>query len=98
MDRRDFIGHGIAFQYNVTMQCGSLNEYLLKTKTLLSWSTPRVLAIHGLIRHYSILQPFIGCNIHPNVIYRGAGTESELRRSLLHKKVCSKTLSLNNTN
>jgi hypothetical protein len=41
--------------------------------------------------------PFIGFNIHPNVLHRGASTESELGRSLLHKKVCSKTLSLNNT-
>jgi hypothetical protein len=33
----------------------------------------------------------------PNVLHGGAGTESELGRSLLHMKVCSKMLSLNNT-
>jgi hypothetical protein len=56
------------------------------------------LAIHGLVRpSYEVLQPFIGCNIHPNVLQRRAGTESELGRSLLHKIVCSKVLNLNNT-
>jgi hypothetical protein len=59
---------------------------------------PRLLSIYGMVHlSYEVLQPFIGCNIHPNVLHRGAGTKSELRRSLLHKKVCSKTLSLNNT-
>jgi hypothetical protein len=43
------------------------------------------------------VKSFIGCNIHPNVLHRGASIESEFGRSLLHKKVCSKTLSLNNT-
>jgi hypothetical protein len=58
---------------------------------------PRLLSIYGMVHlSYEVLQPFIGCNIHPNVLHRGAGTKSELRRSLLHKKVCSKTLSLNN--
>jgi hypothetical protein len=40
---------------------------------------------------------FIGCNIHSNILHRGVDTKSELGRSLLHKKVCSKTLNLNNT-
>ena len=62
------------------------------------WSTPRLLAIHGLIRPgCEILQSFIRCNIHPNVLHRGVRIESELWRSFLHKKVCSKTLSLNKT-
>jgi hypothetical protein len=59
---------------------------------------PRLLAIHGLVcPSCEVLQPYIGCNIHLNVLHRGASTESELERSLLHKKVCSKMLSLNNT-
>jgi hypothetical protein len=41
------------------------------------------------------LEPFIRCNIHPNVLHGGACTESELGGSLLHEKVCSKMLSLN---
>jgi hypothetical protein len=58
---------------------------------------PRLLAIHGLVSpSCKVLEPFIGCNIHPNVL-GGAGTESELGGFLLHKKVYSKTLSLNNT-
>jgi hypothetical protein len=44
-----------------------------------------------------VLEPFIGCNIHPNILHGGASTEYELERSLLHKKVCSKMLNLNNT-
>jgi hypothetical protein len=103
MDRRGLTGHGSAIQYNVTMHCGSLNEHLPETQTLLSWSTPlswstlRLSSIHGLVHpSCKVLQPFIGCNIHPNVLHRGTGTESELGRSLLHKKVCSKILSLNN--
>jgi hypothetical protein len=44
-----------------------------------------------------VLEPFIGYNIHPNVLHGRASIEYELERSLLHKKVCSKTLSLNNT-
>jgi hypothetical protein len=43
------------------------------------------------------LEPFIRCNVHPNVLHGGACTESELGGSLLHEKICSKTLSLNNT-
>jgi hypothetical protein len=43
------------------------------------------------------MEPFIRCNVHPNVFYGGACVESELGGSLLHEKVCSKTLSLNNT-
>jgi hypothetical protein len=43
------------------------------------------------------LEPFIRCNVHPNVLHGGACTESELGGSLLYEKVCSKTLSLNNT-
>jgi hypothetical protein len=35
--------------------------------------------------------------VHPNVLHGGACTESELGGSLLHEKVCSKTLSLNNS-
>jgi hypothetical protein len=98
IDRRGLTGHGIAVQYNATRQCGSLNKHLPETRTLLSWSTPRLLTIHGLVRpSCEVLQPFIGCNIHPNVLHRGAGTKSELRRSLLYKNVCSKMLSLNNT-
>jgi hypothetical protein len=98
MDGRGLTGHGNAVQNNVTKQCGSLNEHLLETQTLLLWSSPRLLAIHGLVRpSCDVLQPFIGCNIHPNVPHRRAGTESELGSSFLHKKVCSKTLSLNNT-
>jgi hypothetical protein len=59
---------------------------------------PRLLAIHGLVyQSCEVLQPFIGCNIHLNVLHGRATTESELGRSSLHKKVCSKTLSLNNT-
>jgi hypothetical protein len=98
MDGRGLTGHGRAVQNNVIKQCGSLNEHLPETQTLLSWSLPRLLAIHGLVRpSCEVLQPFIGCNIHPNVPHRGGGIESELGSSLLHKKVCSKTLSLNNT-
>jgi predicted metalloprotease len=44
-----------------------------------------------------VLEPFIGCNIHPSVLHGGAGTISELGGSLLHKKICSKMLILNNT-
>jgi hypothetical protein len=59
---------------------------------------PRLLAIHGPVRpSCEVLEPSIGCNIHPNILHGRAGTESELGRSLLHKKVCSKTLSLINT-
>jgi hypothetical protein len=43
------------------------------------------------------LEPFIRYNIYPNVLHGGACTKSELGGSLLHKKVCSKMLSLNNT-
>jgi hypothetical protein len=35
-------GPSKAVQYNVTMQCGSLNEHLPETWTLLSWSMPRL--------------------------------------------------------
>jgi hypothetical protein len=42
MDRTGLTGHGSAVQYNVTRQCGSLNEHLPETRTLLSWSTPRL--------------------------------------------------------
>jgi hypothetical protein len=42
MDRTRLTGHGNAVQYNVTRQCGSLNEHLPETRTLLSWSTPRL--------------------------------------------------------
>jgi hypothetical protein len=98
MDRIGLTGHGSAVQYNVTKQCKSLNEHLPETVTLLSWSTLRLLAIHGLVRlSCEVLEPFIRCNIHPNVLHGGACIESELGRSLLHKKVCSKTQSLNNT-
>jgi hypothetical protein len=98
MDRRSLTSHGNAVQYNITRQYGNLNEYLPKIQTLLLWSTPRLLAIHGLVRlSCEVLEPFIGCNIHPNVFHGGVGTESELRGSLLHKEVCSETLSLNNT-
>jgi hypothetical protein len=98
MDRGGLTGHSSTVQYNVTRQCGSLNEHLSETWTLLLWSTPRLLAIHGLVRpSCEVLEPFIGCNIYPNVLHGGVGTESELGRSLLHKKVCSKMLSLNNT-
>jgi hypothetical protein len=104
MDRRDLTGHGNAIQYNVIRHYGSLNEHLPETRTLLlwstplSWSTPRLSSIHGLVHpDCEVLQPLIGCNIHPNVLHRGVGTESELGRSLLHKKVCSKISSLNNT-
>jgi hypothetical protein len=97
MDRTGLTGYGSAVQYNVTRQCGSLNEHLPETGTLLSWSTPRLLAIHGLVRpSCEVLEPFIRCNIHPNVLHGGACTQSELGGSLLHKKVCSKTLRLNN--
>jgi hypothetical protein len=98
MDRIGLTDHGSAVQYNVTRQCGSLNEHLLETRTLLLWSKPRLLAIHGLVcSSCEVLEPFIGCNIHPNVLHGRACIESELGGSLLHKKVCSKTLSLNNT-
>jgi hypothetical protein len=98
MGRGGFTGHGSTIQYNISTQCGSLNEHLPETQTLLWWSTPRLLAIHGLVpSSCEVSEPFIGCNIHPNVLYGGVGTESELGGSLLHKKVCSKTLSLNNT-
>jgi hypothetical protein len=98
MDRIGLTGHGNAVQYNVTRQCGSLNEHLPETGTLLSWSTPRFWTIHGLVHPTcKVLEPFIRCNIHPNVLHGRACTESELRGSLLHKKVCSKMLSLNNT-
>jgi hypothetical protein len=98
MDRRGFTGHVSAIQYNVTRQCGSLNQHLPETRILLSWSTPRLLAIHDLVcPTYEVLEPFIGCNIHPNALHGRAGTKSELGGSLLHKKVCSKMLSLNNT-
>jgi hypothetical protein len=43
------------------------------------------------------LEPFIRCNVHPSVLHGRACIESELGGSLLHEKVCSKTLSLNNT-
>jgi hypothetical protein len=80
------------------MQCRSLNEHLPETQTLLLWSTPRLLAIHDLVRpSCEVLQPFIECNVHPNILHREAGIENELGRSFLHKKACSKTLSLNNT-
>jgi hypothetical protein len=98
MGRRGFTGHGTAVQYNVTSQCGSLNEHLPETRILLSKSMPRLLAIHGLVHpSCEILEPLIRCNIYPNVLHGGACTESKLGGSLLHKKVCSKTLSLNNT-
>jgi hypothetical protein len=98
MDRTGLTGYGSAVQYNVTRQCGSLNEHLPETGTLLSWSTPRLLAIHGLVRpSCEVLEPFIRCNIHPYVLHGGACTESELGGFILHVKVCSKTLSLNNT-
>jgi hypothetical protein len=98
MGRGGLTGHGSAIQYNVTKQCRSLNEHLPKTRTLFLWSTPRLLAIHGLVHpSCEVLAPFIRCNIHPNVLHGGACTESELGRSLLHKKVYSKTLSLNIT-
>jgi hypothetical protein len=98
MDRTGLTGHGSAIQYNVTRQCGSLNEHLLETRSLLSWSTPRLLAIHGLVcPSCEVLEPFIRCNIHPNVLHGGAWTKSELGGPLLHNKVCSKMLSLNNT-
>jgi hypothetical protein len=42
MVRTCFTGHGSAIQCNVTGQCGSLNEHLPETRTLLSWSTPRL--------------------------------------------------------
>jgi hypothetical protein len=75
-----------------------VNEHLPETRTLLSWSTPRFLTIHGLVcPSCEVLEPFIRCYIHPNVFYWGACTESELGGSLLHKQVCSKMLSLNNT-
>jgi hypothetical protein len=97
MGRGGHTGHSNTIQYNVTSQCGSLNEHLLETPTLLSWSTLRLLAIHGLVRpSCEVLEPFIRCNIHPNVLHGGACTQSELGGSLLHKKVCSKTLRLNN--
>jgi hypothetical protein len=97
MGREGLTGHGNAVQYNVIMQCGSLNEHLPKTQTLLSWSMPWLLAIYGLVSpSCEVLEPFIRCNIYPNVLHRGASTESELGRSLLHKKACSKALSLNN--
>jgi hypothetical protein len=38
MDRGGLTGHGSVVQYNVTRQCGSLNEHLLETQILLSWS------------------------------------------------------------
>ena len=98
MDEGGLTGHGTAIQCNVTRQCGSFNEHLLKTWTLLLWSTPRLLAIHGLVRlSCEVLEPFIRWNIHPNVLYRGVGVKSEHGRPLLHRKICSKTLSLNNT-
>jgi hypothetical protein len=56
------------------------------------------LAIQGLIRPgCEVLQPFIGCNIHLNVLHRRTGTKNKFGRSLLQKKVCSKILNLNNT-
>jgi hypothetical protein len=98
MGRRGLTGHGSAIQYNVSMQCGSLNERLPETRTHLSRSTPRLLAICGLFHpSCEVLESFIGCNIHPNVLHGRAGTKSELGGSLLHKKACSKMLSLNNT-
>ena len=98
MDRTCLTGHGSAVQYNVTRQCGSLNEHLLEIQTLLSWSTQRLLAIYGMVRrNCEVLEPFIRCKIHPNVLHGGAWTESELGGSLFHKRVCSKMLSLNIT-
>jgi hypothetical protein len=98
MGRRGLTGHGSAVQYNVTRQCRSLNEHLPEIRTLLLWSTPWLLASLGLVwMSCEVLEPFIGCNIHPNVLHRGVGIESELGGFLLHKKICSKTLSLNNT-
>jgi hypothetical protein len=94
MDRIGLTSHGSAVQYNVTRQCGSLNEHLPETRILLSWSTLRLLAIHGLVRSScEVLEPFIRCNIYPNVLHGGACTESELGGSLLHDKM----LSLKNT-
>jgi hypothetical protein len=98
MDRRGLTGHGSVVKYNVARQCGSFNEHLPESRTLLLWSTPRLLAIHGMVRSScEVLEPFIGCNIHPNVLHGGIGTESKLGRSLLHKEVSSKVLSVNNT-
>jgi hypothetical protein len=98
VDGGGLTSHGSVIQYNVTTQYENLNEHLPKSQNLFSWFKPKFLAIHGLIRpSCEVLQPSIGCNIHPNVLHRRADIESELGRSLLLKKVCSKTLSLNNT-
>ena len=98
MDRTGLNGHGSTVQYNVTRQCRSFNEHLLETRILLSLSMPRLLAIHGLVYlSCEVLEPFIRCNVHPNVLYGGTWTESELGGPLLFEKVCSKLLSLNNT-
>jgi hypothetical protein len=50
-------------------------------------------AYHGLVTHScEVLYPFILQNIHPNILHKGATNESEFRRCLLHKKICSKSL------
>jgi hypothetical protein len=49
MDRGDLTGCSNAVQYNVTIHFGSLNERLLETRILFSWSTPRLLSILGLV-------------------------------------------------
>jgi hypothetical protein len=85
MGRGGLTNHSSAVQYNVTSQCGSLNEHLPETRTLLLWSTPRLLAIHSLVHpSCKVLEPFIKCNIHPNVLHGGACTESKLGGSLLY--------------
>jgi hypothetical protein len=98
MDRGGLTSHGSAIQYNVTRQCGSFNENLLQTQTRLLWSTTKLLVIYDLVSSScQVLQPFIECNIYPNVLCRRAGTENEPKRSLLYKNVSSKTLGLKNT-
>jgi hypothetical protein len=53
VDGGGLTSHGSAVQYNVTRQCGSLNEHLPETWTLLPWSTLR------LFKHLPALLPVL---------------------------------------